>query len=176
MNGAGAPLVTSAIGQEWGFTGRRLDEETGLYYLRARMYDPMEGRFIGRDPAGYVNGTALYSAYFVPNLLDPSGEKWIRDANGNWVWVSDDRARPVATAAGAHVAGIRTGEDGHGGEGLYDPFRGPKLYGAVRPCRNNGGSPRMLRSPPDCGSCVGNVAAHLSPRHVATGADRSDLL
>jgi hypothetical protein len=31
------------------------------------------GTFISFDPMGYVDGTSLYSAYFVPNGLDPEG-------------------------------------------------------------------------------------------------------
>ncbi len=32
------------------FTGREIDWETGLYYFRARHYDPSLGRFLQRDP------------------------------------------------------------------------------------------------------------------------------
>jgi hypothetical protein len=35
----------------------------------------MLGRFIGRDPLGYVDGTCLYMAYYVPIGLDPFGEE-----------------------------------------------------------------------------------------------------
>ncbi len=31
------------------------------------------GRFIGRDPLGYVDGMGLYNGYFAPNGLDPFG-------------------------------------------------------------------------------------------------------
>ncbi|MFH1016676.1 MAG: RHS repeat-associated core domain-containing protein [Pseudomonadota bacterium] len=33
-----------------GFTGQRLDDETGLIYLHARYYDPVIGRFTSADP------------------------------------------------------------------------------------------------------------------------------
>jgi RHS repeat-associated protein len=36
--------------QPYGFTGREWDSETGLYYYRARYYDPRIGRFISKDP------------------------------------------------------------------------------------------------------------------------------
>ncbi len=44
-----------------GFTARPLDAIVELCDLRARTYDPRIGRFLQRDPAGYVDGTNLYS-------------------------------------------------------------------------------------------------------------------
>ncbi|MDI9433217.1 MAG: RHS repeat-associated core domain-containing protein [Planctomycetota bacterium] len=38
------------------FTGRRFDPETGLYYYRARYYNPSIGRFLQTDPIGYADG------------------------------------------------------------------------------------------------------------------------
>ena len=40
------------IKQPFTYTGREWDKETGLYFYRARYYDPMEGRFIQKDPIG----------------------------------------------------------------------------------------------------------------------------
>jgi len=67
----------SAVGFSRGFTGYILDEETGLYYARARMCSARLGRFIGRDPLRYVDGANHYSAHFVPGGLDPLGESKI---------------------------------------------------------------------------------------------------
>ena len=39
-------LDTSSIGNPYAFTGRRLDDETGLYYYRLRYYSPALGRFL----------------------------------------------------------------------------------------------------------------------------------
>ena len=65
---------TSPYGNYKSFTGRYLDKETGLYYFRARYYDAEQGRFISRDPAGYVDGMGLYNGYFAMGFaLDPSG-------------------------------------------------------------------------------------------------------
>ncbi len=43
------------------FTGREWDRETGLYYYRARYYDPMEGRFVSKDPIGLDGGMNVYT-------------------------------------------------------------------------------------------------------------------
>ncbi len=57
------------------FTGRRWDDETDLYYYRARMYNPEIGRFLQPDPIGYEGGLNLYT-YCGNNpvvYLDPYG-------------------------------------------------------------------------------------------------------
>jgi len=61
------------------YTGREWDKETGLYYYRARYYDPMEGRFISEDPIPLQNRSQdqLNSYTYVQNnpvnLIDPDG-------------------------------------------------------------------------------------------------------
>ena len=47
--------------------------ESVLYYFRARNYSAQLGRFISRDPLGFVDGMSLYRAYFVPGGFDPFG-------------------------------------------------------------------------------------------------------
>jgi len=57
------------------FTGRQFDIETGLYYYRARYYNPYLGRFLQTDPVGYEDGINWYR-YCRNNPLvytDPSG-------------------------------------------------------------------------------------------------------
>jgi len=63
----------SDVAWEYRFTCREFDSETGLHYFRARYYHDGLGRFIGRDPLGFIDGLNLYSGYFVPNALDPMG-------------------------------------------------------------------------------------------------------
>jgi RHS repeat-associated protein len=44
----------------YAFTAREWDPETGLYYYRARYYDPKVGRFISEDPIGTAGGPNMY--------------------------------------------------------------------------------------------------------------------
>jgi len=42
------------------YCGYYFDNETGLYHVRNRVYDPPLGRFMQRDPIGYADGMGLY--------------------------------------------------------------------------------------------------------------------
>ena len=62
--------------QSFTFTGREFDPETGLYFYRARYYDPVTGSFIGEDPVGFFGGDANLYAYVFNNpvnWIDPFG-------------------------------------------------------------------------------------------------------
>jgi len=64
----------SANTSPYKFTGRQ-DDGTGLYYFRARYYNPAWGRFISEDPVGLAGGIDLY-AYANGNpvlSIDPWG-------------------------------------------------------------------------------------------------------
>ena len=51
-------------GSDWAndilFCGYRYDPETSLYHVRHRMYHSALGRWLQRDPLGYVDGMGLY--------------------------------------------------------------------------------------------------------------------
>jgi RHS repeat-associated protein len=72
---------TGTSANEWRFTGELQDSRVarGLYYLRARYYDPALGRFLSRDPfMGLVNSPQSLNRYVYAvnnpvNLRDPSG-------------------------------------------------------------------------------------------------------
>ncbi|PTY02996.1 hypothetical protein DB346_07750 [Verrucomicrobia bacterium LW23] len=58
------------------FTGRELDDDTGLYYYRARYYDPALGTFISEDPMGFKAGDYILNRYCFNNpinYVDPTG-------------------------------------------------------------------------------------------------------
>ena len=54
-------MSVSQIENPFTYTGRRLDEETGLYYYRARHYSSELKRFTQRDPLGYVDGPNAFT-------------------------------------------------------------------------------------------------------------------
>ncbi|NCP03637.1 MAG: RHS repeat-associated core domain-containing protein [Deltaproteobacteria bacterium] len=54
--GALTAIQDTEFGNAYTYTGREWDREMGLYYYRARYYDPMEGRFISKDPIGFAGG------------------------------------------------------------------------------------------------------------------------
>jgi RHS repeat-associated protein len=47
------------------YTGRESDTETGLYYYRARYYDPAAGRFLGEDPLSYSRQLATLKTTYM---------------------------------------------------------------------------------------------------------------
>jgi len=57
------------------YTGRESDPETGLYYYRARYYDPAVGKFLSEDPTGFDGGSNFYryAANSPTNFIDPLG-------------------------------------------------------------------------------------------------------
>jgi RHS repeat-associated protein len=58
-----------------GYAGMLYDRQAGAFLMRNRWHSPTLGRFLSRDPAGYVDGMSLY-AYVSGNPLkywDPFG-------------------------------------------------------------------------------------------------------
>ncbi len=95
-------------GSNLGFTGHYFDSESGLYYARARYYDPRTGRFQTRDPLNDTSPTGLNKYMYANNnpimLWDPMGES---------VW-----GTLIAVVAGVIV-------------GLFNPIAGLAVAGAI---------------------------------------------
>jgi RHS repeat-associated protein len=66
---------TGSLVNPFQYTARESDTETGLYYYRARYYDPSTGRFLGEDQIGNDEGANLYlyTRNNPINFNDPSG-------------------------------------------------------------------------------------------------------
>jgi RHS repeat-associated protein len=67
--------IPSTVPNPYLFTGHRVDPSTAFYWMRHRYYSPDAGRFISRDPLGWVAGPNSYGfASNAPtNKVDPSG-------------------------------------------------------------------------------------------------------
>ncbi|MDD4909483.1 MAG: DUF6531 domain-containing protein [Candidatus Omnitrophica bacterium] len=85
-------LLQSSVGNRYMFTGREYDDETGLYYYRARHYSPMIGRFLQRDswpgipedPGSLVN-KYTYCSNNPINWIDPYG--WDKQKKDQPWWI-----------------------------------------------------------------------------------------
>ena len=75
--------ATGSTANPYRYRGERLDTGTGLYQLRARSYDPAQGRFFSRDPLpGDTEDPSSQHRYLYGyddpvNYIDPSGEQGI---------------------------------------------------------------------------------------------------
>ena len=65
------------------FTGRWLDDESGLMYYRGRIYNPTLGRFVQQDPMGALatvpteltdRGAAFHPVYSIPGAQEEYGD------------------------------------------------------------------------------------------------------
>ncbi len=73
------PGTSGTTSNPYRYTGQQFDSATGLYDMRARYYDPTQGRFLGRDTSGVAldNPVELnryaYTANNPINRVDPTG-------------------------------------------------------------------------------------------------------
>ena len=69
-----APLVATSFS----YTGREYEPELGIYYYRARYYDPSIGRFLQQDPGAKMSAITIVNRFaYVGNnpakFSDPTG-------------------------------------------------------------------------------------------------------
>ncbi len=72
--------------QNFMFTGRLHDTDTGLQYNGSRMYNASLGRWMSQDPMGLLPDTNPYRyvGNSPTNFVDPSGMWGIGDGQGRW--------------------------------------------------------------------------------------------
>lgn len=118
LNAGGNPVQQSGFGNIWTFAGRQWDVETGLMHNRNRTYSAELGRFLQRDPAGYVDGMNLY-AYAGNNPLlfsDPYGlYRWSHGALdsrvGDWIFQQYGQAREMERQRREYEEALRQAEE-----------------------------------------------------------------
>jgi RHS repeat-associated protein len=92
---------------EFMYRGEQWDSDLGLYYLRARYYNPLTGRFMSRDPedGSTYDPETLHKYVYADgdpiNDIDPSGE----DALIQAAWLTVVRAEK-ASRYGYQMAGL----------------------------------------------------------------------
>ncbi len=102
-------------GDRFKFTGREYSPELGIYYYRARWYDPGSGRFISQDPIGFSAGDANLYRYVGNAPGDAT------DPEGLSPW---DYFQPWAAVQGLWEGGVNIGT------GLYN-FGSETALGAI---------------------------------------------
>ena len=94
---------TEGIENPFKYCGEYFDKETGLYYLRARYYDPTIGRFISEDSEWGKDNDPLSLNLYTYCQNDPVR---YMDPSGHWLTASQ-----IASTLGKYVeAGIAAGE------------------------------------------------------------------
>jgi RHS repeat-associated protein len=150
------------------FQSRPYDSETGLYYFRARYYDPSIARFISEDPIGLAGGINSYAfAGNDPvNGRDPFGlepcteEQRARGAiqadfsDGNSVCKEATGLPPIvitapATPSGPPIITLPAFPSGPVGPGVGSGGGAPP--GRTPPAPPRPG-PRLQNTPPSCAS------------------------
>ena len=108
------PETTRATNNTILFAGCELDGVTGLYYMRARYYDPALNRFISRDPLGYAGSPINLYEYCGDNpvdSVDPSGLCTL-------ISVTDSSGGNSGGSGGEYsLLTVQTGGGGSGGSG-----------------------------------------------------------
>jgi RHS repeat-associated protein len=92
FDASGSSLSFSAVGNRYCWQGREYSWRTGLYYFRARWYDPITGRWLSNDPIGISDGLNQYvfCANNPINNVDPFGlckgesTSWLDDIATRW--------------------------------------------------------------------------------------------
>jgi RHS repeat-associated protein len=71
------------------YAGYSYDEETGLYYLMSRYYDPEVGRFLTRDTShGFADDPQSLNLY----AYTKNNPVKFTDPDGHWIWVAAQAA------------------------------------------------------------------------------------
>ena len=101
-------LELAATSGGYTFTGREWDAETGLYYYRARYYDPKIGRFVSEDPIGFLGGNNFY-AYVENNPVNWSDPTGLASARAECMLATTLAGAATGSTIGAAAGGTTVG-------------------------------------------------------------------
>jgi RHS repeat-associated protein len=177
----GDAVADTGLVVRYRFAGREWDPESGLYYMRARYYDPTLGRWVSEDPLGLGGGGNLfgYAGGDPVNLTDPFGFAGevpllpeIVICPDGWVHLGSDCVDPFSAGApwglrphfdppgtGAWKSGDGSPVPTNANKGERNPFRrGVEEYAA------------NLRDDPGCRAATANAAITVALDAVPGGA------
>ena len=92
----------NAVYNNFGYRGEYADAESGLIYLRARMYNPETGRFINEDPIRDGLNWYVYCGGNPVMFVDPWGMYYIKE-NYKYCMCGDPRCHSFKTKTGTYT-------------------------------------------------------------------------
>jgi RHS repeat-associated protein len=116
-DGANTDITESPVlATSYAFTGREYDSESGLYYYRARYYDPFIGRFLQKDPS--PGRLQVPSSVINPYIYALNSPTRYSDSSGMSVW--DDFFRFLICPVCEVVAVVAGAIGGNIGNWIHD--------------------------------------------------------
>ena len=101
LDASASVLSSSAINNRYTYTGREWDATIALHHFRARWMSPSAGRFLSRDPIGYMDQANLYASLVDFRMLDPSGmRKMVGQVNGYPIYQYEPGDNPIPPVPG----------------------------------------------------------------------------
>jgi RHS repeat-associated protein len=181
----GNTTATEGIYNPFRYTGREQDQRTGIYYYRARYYDPNIGRFISEDPSGFRGGINRY-AYVRNgplNFTDPFGLASCKPDGWNRLAVGLGGLGKMALGGAKIGLGLGVTAESGGlavGLGYYSAWSGgmniiagaSQVYGAVT--GNTPGGQQVSNYASSISTVTGTVTL-VATGNANTGATVSDI-
>ncbi len=130
------------------YTAMRYDADAGLYYDRARWYDPAAGRFLSEDPNGFSAGDVNLARYVgnnTPSRIDPSGMAAMGLAQPVYFQQAGTGGSPGTGSAGIGPLIATAGVANHqsGTQGAGNPGVGPLIAERLGDPTNPTGGPQL---------------------------------
>jgi RHS repeat-associated protein len=158
-----------------GSLGHQQDDDSGLYYMRARYYEPGSGRFISEDPAMDGLNWFAYCGNDPVNYADDSGCARVQVGGTYWIeWQKKDG--DLAWGKGNRQLGQYVGN----GEGRLKHPKDEKVFNqAIKKLLLNASNPKVLRTlakAGDIGLRAAVLTCSLDSAFLSNPAEFADMI